>query len=161
VRTSVCVSGRVGRNVVVGFGRWDTAEAVHEAVVVVPVRPRRGELLKVGQGGERSALKWGALAHAFGLVQADGGLGEGVVESPTLPIEGVSPASRRVSPKRTAVYCEPASEWWMVSPASGCPCRPRKVAAWRIADSTNVVCLLREHSQPTMRPAKASITNAV
>ena len=31
--------------------------------------------------------------------------------SPTVQIDGISPASIRVSPKCTAVYCEPASEW--------------------------------------------------
>lgn len=39
--------------------------------------------------------------------------------------------------------------------------RARSAAAWRIVDSTNAGCLDVEHSQPTIRPAKASITNAV
>jgi hypothetical protein len=30
--------------------------------------------------------------------------------SPTVPTEGVSPASSRVWPNRTEVYCDPASE---------------------------------------------------
>ena len=81
--SSVCVYrrvGRVGRSVVVGlgFGWWASTEAVHEAVVVVPVHPGRGDLFEVGQGGEWSVSEWGVLADAFGFVQPDGGFGKGV-----------------------------------------------------------------------------------
>jgi hypothetical protein len=43
----------------------------------------------------------------------------------------------------------------------GLPCLARKAAAWVMARSMNVVCSEVEHSQPTIDPAKASLTNAV
>ncbi len=51
------------------------------------------------------------------------------------------------------------SEWW-IAPSIGWPCRDRRAAAWRIADSTNRVSFDVEASQPMIAPAMASITNA-
>jgi hypothetical protein len=85
VHTSVLVcgrGGRVDRSVVGGFGlgRWDAAEAVHEPLRVVPVHPGCGDLLQVGEGGNRPMAERGAVADALGLVQTDRGLGQGVVQ---------------------------------------------------------------------------------
>jgi hypothetical protein len=85
-----------------GFCRWASAQAVHESVGVVPVHPRGGGVLDVGQRAQRPVAERGSVADAFGLVEPNGCLGQGVVE-------GVSPASISVSVKYVAVYCDPAS----------------------------------------------------
>lgn len=85
MHTRLCVwcrwGGGLGCSVVggLGFGRWDTAEAVHEPAGVVPVDPGGGDLFQVGQGADGAVPERGAVADAFGLVQPDRGLGEGVV----------------------------------------------------------------------------------
>jgi hypothetical protein len=61
--------------------------------------------VRVARGPRRN----GAIARALGFVQADG-LGECVVESPAVPMEVISPSTRRVSPKCTAVHCSPHLE---------------------------------------------------
>jgi hypothetical protein len=86
MHTSVCVcgrGGRVDRSVVVGLGlcRREATEAVHESPGVVPVHPGRGHVFDIGEVGQGAVAERGVVADALGLVQADRGLGERVVES--------------------------------------------------------------------------------
>jgi hypothetical protein len=62
-----------------GFCGWDTAEAVHEALLVEPVDEVDGDQFDVGQGAQRAATKRRVCADAFVLVEPDGGLGQDVV----------------------------------------------------------------------------------
>jgi hypothetical protein len=64
-----------------GFRRWDAAQAVHQPGSVVPANPRRGDVLQVGQGTDRTGAKRGTLAHALGFVEPDRGLAQRVVQS--------------------------------------------------------------------------------
>src|SRR5512135_1247118 len=92
------------------LGRGPAAEPVHQPAGVVPVHPRAGDLLQVAQARDRAGAERRAVAGALGLVQADSRLRQGVVQGiPTVPTDGVSPASSRVWPNRTEVYCDPAS----------------------------------------------------
>lgn len=61
------------------FDWWDTAQAVHEPVGVVPVHPVGGEQFHVDQAMQRAAPKRRVIANRFGLVQPDRRLGQGVV----------------------------------------------------------------------------------
>ena len=54
-------------------------QAVHEPAGVVPVDPLGGEKFDVGQAVERTPADRGVRANGFGLVEADRGLGQGVV----------------------------------------------------------------------------------
>ena len=47
----------------------------------VPVHPGRRHLLEVGEGGQLAATERGAVSDALGLIQADRGLGQRVVQS--------------------------------------------------------------------------------
>jgi hypothetical protein len=69
-------------SVVLGFGFcwWASVEAVHEPAGVVPVHSRGGDLLQVGQRAQWPVAERGPVTDAFGLVQPDGGRGQGVVE---------------------------------------------------------------------------------
>ncbi len=88
-----------------GFGRGPAPEPVHRPLRVVPVHPRAGDLLQVGQGGDgpvrngdpsrvHSVLYSPMVVSARALSQA----------SPTGPTEPASPASISVSANRTEVY---------------------------------------------------------
>jgi hypothetical protein len=59
--------------------RGCAVQAVHEPAGVVPVDPLGGEHLDVGQPVERTPPERRVRADGVGLVQADGGLGQGVV----------------------------------------------------------------------------------
>jgi hypothetical protein len=58
-----------------------------------------------GQGADGAVSERGAGADAFGLVQPDRGLGEGVVVGVAHAADGVRPSRNNVCPKRTVVYC--------------------------------------------------------
>src|SRR5258706_1278721 len=62
-----------------GLGRGPAAEAVHEPAGVVPVHPGAGYFLQVAQGPDRAVPERRPRPDAFGLVQPDGRLRQGVV----------------------------------------------------------------------------------
>ena len=62
-----------------GFSGWDTAEAVHEALLVVPGDVVGGDVFDVGQGVQRAATKRGIGPDALVLVESDRGLGQRVI----------------------------------------------------------------------------------
>lgn len=62
-----------------GFGGWDTTEAVHEALLVVPGDVVGGDEFDVGEGAQRATSERGIRADAFVLVEPDCGLGQRVV----------------------------------------------------------------------------------
>ena len=47
-------------SVVLGFGfcRWASAKTVHQPGSVVPVHPRRGDVLQIGEGADRPGAEW-------------------------------------------------------------------------------------------------------
>jgi hypothetical protein len=71
-----------------GLGGWDTAEAVHEALLVVPGHVVGGDQFNVGQSAQWAPAKRGVGADAFVLVEPDSGLGQSV-------IVGISDAANR------------------------------------------------------------------
>jgi hypothetical protein len=73
-----------------GVGVWDSAEAMHEPLLVVPADVVGGDQLDVAEVAERAASEGRVGAEALVLVQPDRGIGEGVLSnaSPTEPIEG-------------------------------------------------------------------------
>ena len=78
---------------------WGVAEVAVEALVVVPVHPAQG-----GEFDVVDAAPWapGGAADQFGLVEADDGLGEGVVVGIPDGADriGTAPSSARRSPQR-------------------------------------------------------------
>jgi hypothetical protein len=90
-------------SVVLGFGFcwWASVEAVHEPAGVVPVHSRGGDLLQVGQRAQWPVAERGPVTDAFGLVQPDGGRGQGVVE-------GIADGADRGAP-RCASLCRTAN----------------------------------------------------
>jgi hypothetical protein len=62
-----------------GFGGWDSPEAVHEALLVVPAEVVGGDELDVAEDAQRAAPERRVSSDALVLVQADSGLGQGVV----------------------------------------------------------------------------------
>jgi hypothetical protein len=63
-----------------GFGRGPAAEPVHQPAGVVPVHPRGGNALHVGEAAQRAGAERGVLADALGLVQTGGRLRQSVVQ---------------------------------------------------------------------------------
>ena len=92
---------------------------------------------------------------AFGLVEAIGRLGEGVVDrlSATVPMLGRAPISSRRSVKRTEVNWDPASEW-VTSPTRRCA--PREDLAISRASRTMSVRMWDATRQPTIIRLNAS-----
>ena len=66
----------VGR---LGLGGWDAAEAVHEALLVVPGHVVGGDQLDIAEAMQRAAPERSAVADAFVLVQPDRRLRQRVV----------------------------------------------------------------------------------
>jgi hypothetical protein len=62
-------AGYHGGEVVVGFGWWSPAEAVHEPAGVLPMDPKGGGVFEVGQGRDRSYAEGPFAADAFGFVE--------------------------------------------------------------------------------------------
>jgi hypothetical protein len=104
--------GLVGPRVIVERGfefcGWDVSEVAVEAGGVVPVHPPEGGQFDVFDGLPRAGA--GRSVDQLGLVVSVDRLGEGVVEAPTVPIEGTAPISASRSPYRIEVNCDPASE---------------------------------------------------
>jgi len=61
-----------------GFGGWDTAKTVHEALLVVPGHVVGGDEFDVGEVAQKPAAKRRVGTDAFVLVEPDGGLGQSV-----------------------------------------------------------------------------------
>ena len=97
-------------------------------------------------------------ADALVLVQADGGLGQGVGVGDQ-PDRGPQTVQRqRLAEVHSRILR--AHVRVVYRAVDRVLCRDRSAAAWRIADSTNRVSLLVAASQPMIVPAKASMTNA-
>jgi len=62
-----------------GFGGWDSSEAVHEALLVVPGDVVGGDVFDIAEGGERASAERGIGADALVLVESDRGLGQRIV----------------------------------------------------------------------------------
>src|ERR1700681_1952076 len=85
MHTSLRVTGvlsGVESSVVLGLGfrGWAAPQPVHQPAHVVPGYPRRGDVLQVGEGVDRSGAERGTVAHTLGLVQPDRRLAERVVQ---------------------------------------------------------------------------------
>ena len=66
--------------------------------------------------------------------------------SPTWPMLGMMPASRRVRPTKTLPYSLPRSEWW-ITPGGGL----RRATAIAIASVTSSASSVSRIDQPTIR----------
>jgi hypothetical protein len=62
-----------------GFGGWYSAEAVHQALLVVPGDVVGGDVLDIAQGPQRAAAKRGVCPDALVFVEADRGPRQRVV----------------------------------------------------------------------------------
>jgi hypothetical protein len=62
-----------------GFRGWDATQTVHKPGSVVPANPRRGHVLQVGEGTDRTGAKRGAWAYTLGFIQPDRGFAQCVV----------------------------------------------------------------------------------
>ena len=62
-----------------GFGGWDSFEAVHEAVLVVPGYVVGGEVFDVAQGVQGAIAKRRIGPDALVLVEPDRGLGQRII----------------------------------------------------------------------------------
>ena len=80
-------------------------------------------------------------------------------ESPTDPIEALSPASTRRWVYRIEVYCDPASLWWIRS-LTLCPNRSRFHNAISNASNGRSVFIDLAARQPTIIRENTSITKA-
>jgi len=62
-----------------GFGGWDTAQAVHEALLVVPGDVVGGDVFDVAEGAQRAVSQRRIGADALVLVEPDRDLGQRIV----------------------------------------------------------------------------------
>ncbi len=62
-----------------GFGGWDSAEAVHEALLVVQGDVIGSDEFDVAQGVQWAAAKRGIRPDALVLVESDRGLGQSII----------------------------------------------------------------------------------
>jgi hypothetical protein len=65
--------------IVLGFGWWDAAEAMHEALLVVPGDIVGGDEFNVTEGTQRAAAKRGVRPDALVLVKPDRGLSQRII----------------------------------------------------------------------------------
>lgn len=167
VHTRLLVGLRYGGcllGVVAGFELhwWCAIEAVHEPAGVVPVDPVGGEYFDVGYPVERAAAKGRVFTHGFGLVQADRGLGQGVIVG--IPDradrwlrsgqrEGLTEAHRGVLRPRVGVMNSAADQWVSLT------CPYRGGLAYRGLDEAGV--LARGAFPAHDSAGEASMTNAV
>lgn len=114
--------------------RQVAAEPVHEPDDVVPVHPDRGSVLQVGDGRQQwPGAEWGPsrvyLVLYSPMVVSARALSKA---SPTVPIEGLSPASRSVSVMCTEVYCPGRSGGSRCCPGVALPCPAGGVCGWPV-----------------------------
>jgi hypothetical protein len=135
-----------------GLGGRDVPDRLEEALRVEPGDPFEGgelHLLRERQGPRRritSVLNNPITVSASALSY----------ESPTLPTDGLIPASSSRSVYRMLTYCDPLSLWHVSLLFAG----RRSCRACSRASRTKPVCAVRDTRQPTMRRAKTSMTKA-
>ena len=83
-----------------------------DSFVVIPTNPLGGLAFDLSESGPVPAARTGR--DQLGLVEADRGSINALSRaSPTVPIDPAIPASASSSVNASAVYREPASEWWI------------------------------------------------
>ena len=80
--------------------------------------------------------------------------------SPTEPMDGTMPSAARWAVNAMQVYCDPASEWQISPPLTGCPPWSRCHSAMSRASSTSLARLWRAAAQPVNMREKISTANA-
>ena len=87
------------------FGGWDSSEAVHEALLVVPGYVVGGEVFDVAEGVQGAIAKRRIGPDALVLVEPDRGLGQRIVVGvANPPTDGLKPERLSVSPNLALVY---------------------------------------------------------
>src|SRR5512132_2420258 len=82
------------------FGGWDSSEAVHEALLVVPGYVVGGDVFDIGQRVQRASAKRRIGPDALVLVEPDRGLGQGIV------VGVANAADRRPETRKAQCFAE-------------------------------------------------------